>query len=89
MQATLLIEGIDAADVDFPLGLPLQARQSDTIPLDLTVSFTNVPRLANALASGGALSYRLEGTVGIDAGRFGQPSFGPMALLTGDLPPRF
>jgi hypothetical protein len=40
-------------------------------------------------ASGGGLDYRLEGTVGIDAGRFGQPTFGPMTLLRGDLRARF
>ncbi len=92
VQATLLLEDVEAADADFPLGLPLQARQSETIPLDLTVSFSNMPRLASAIrqaASGGGLRYRLEGTVGVDAGRFGQPSFGPMTLLSGDLRARF
>jgi hypothetical protein len=61
-------------------------------PFDLTVSFANVPRLASVIrqaASGGGLSYRLEGTVGIDAGRFGQPTFGPMTLVTGDVRARF
>jgi hypothetical protein len=92
VQATLLLDDVEAADADFPLGLPLQARQSETIPFDLTVSFANVPRLASVLrraASGGALGYRLEGTVSVDAGRFGQPSFGPMTILTGDLRPQF
>jgi hypothetical protein len=92
VQATLLLEGAEAADADFPLGLPLQSRQSATIPLDVTVSFANVPRLANVIrqaASGGGLDYRLEGTVGIDAGRFGQPTFGPMTILSGDLRARF
>ena len=92
VQATLLLEDAEAADADFPLGLPLQARQSETIPLDLTISFANVPRLANVIrqaASGGGLDYRLEGTVGIDAGRFGQPTFGPMTILAGDLRARF
>lgn len=88
VQATLLLEDVEAADADCPLGLPLQARQSETIPLDLTVSFSNMSRLASAMrqaASGGGLRYRLEGTVGVDAGRFGRPSFGPMTLLSGDL----
>jgi hypothetical protein len=92
VQATLLLEGAEAADADFPLGLPLQPRQSETIPLDVTVSFANVPRLANVIrqaASGGGMDYRLEGTVGIDAGRFGQPTFGPMTILSGDLRARF
>lgn len=92
VQATLLLADIEAADAEFPLGLPLQPRQTETIPFDLTVSFANVPRLANVIrqaASGGSLSYRLEGTVGIDAGRLGQPTFGPLTLLTGDLRARF
>ena len=92
VQATLLLDDVEAADADFPLGLPLQPRQTETIPFDLTVSFANVPRLANVLrqaASGGGLRYRLEGTVGVDAGRFGQPTFGPLTLISGDLRARF
>jgi LEA14-like dessication related protein len=92
VQATLLLDGVEAADADFPLGLPLQPQQTETIPFDLTVSFANVPRLANVIrqaASGGGLSYRLEGTVGVDAGRFGQPTFGPLTLVSGDLRARF
>jgi hypothetical protein len=92
VQATLLLDGVEAADADFPLGLPLQAQQTETIPFDLTVSFANVPRLANVIrqaATGGGLSYRLEGTVGVDAGRFGQPTFGPLTLVSGDLRARF
>jgi hypothetical protein len=92
VEATLLLDDVDAADADFPLGLPLLPRQTETIPFDLTVSFANVPRLANLIrqaASGGGLGYRLEGTVGVDAGRFGQPMFGPLTLLSGDLRARF
>ena len=92
VQATLLLDGVEAADADFPLGLPLQPQQTETIPFDLTVNFANVPRLANVIrqaASGGGLSYRLEGTVGVDAGRFGQPTFGPLTLVSGDLRARF
>lgn len=92
VQATLLLDDMEAADADFPLGLPLQPRQTETIPFDLTVSFANVPRLANVIrqaASGGGLSYRLEGTIGVDAGRFGQPTFGPLTLVRGDLRARF
>ena len=88
VQATLLLDDVEAADAEFPLGLPLRPRQTETIPFDLTVSFTNVPRLANVIrqaASGGGLTYRLEGTIGVDAGRFGQPTFGPLMLVSGDL----
>jgi hypothetical protein len=34
---------------------------------------------------GQAVNYRLEGILGIEAGRLGQPTFGPMTLLTGTL----
>ena len=92
VRATLLLDDVEAADADFPLGLPLQPRQTETIPFDLSVSFANVPRLATVIrqaASGGGLSYRLEGTIGVDAGRFGQPTFGPLELVSGELRPRF
>ena len=92
VTATLFLDDVEAADADFPLGLPLQARQTETIPLDLTISFANIPRLATVVrtaASGGGLGYRMEGTIGIDAGQFGQPTFGPMTLITGELRPRF
>ena len=92
VRATLLLDDVEAADADFPLGLPLQPRQTETIPFDLSVSFANVPRLAAVIrqaASGGGLSYRLEGTIGVDAGGFGQPTFGPLELVSGELRPRF
>ena len=31
-----------------------------------------------------AVGYRLEGTIGVGAGRLGQPVFGPMTLLRGE-----
>jgi hypothetical protein len=92
VRATLLLDDEEAADADFPLGLPLQPLQTETVPFDLTVSFANLPRLANVIrqaASGGGLRFRLEGTIGVDAGRFGQPTFGPLTLLSGDLRARF
>jgi hypothetical protein len=33
------------------------------------------------------LAYRLEGTIGVDAGRLGQPVFGPLRLLQGEITP--
>jgi LEA14-like dessication related protein len=88
VDATLFLEDTQAAETSFPLGLPLQALATETIPLDISISFADIPRLAGALrqaARGQAVNYRLEGTVGIDAGRIGQPTFGPMTLLTGTL----
>jgi late embryogenesis abundant protein len=90
LDAKLFLEDAEAADTSFPLGLPLQARGTETIPLDISISFADIPRLAGVIrqaARGQALNFRLEGIVGIDAGRLGQPTFGPMTLLTGTLAP--
>jgi hypothetical protein len=88
VNATLDLEGSRATDGDFPLGLPLSARQESIVPLDLSVSFADLPGLGAALrklAVGGRVSYELNGTVGVDAGRLGTPSFGPMLLTSGEM----
>lgn len=88
LDTTLLLEGQQAASGSFPLGLPLGAQQQSVIPVDLTVSFTKVPALANVLrhaASGSGVTYQLDGTVGVEAGRLGRPTFGPMLLVRGTL----
>ena len=79
LAATLHVEGQRAATGDFPLGLPLTANQTSVIPLDLSISFTDVPGLAGAIrqaATGQPIGYELNATVGIDAGRFGQQPSG-------------
>jgi hypothetical protein len=88
VNATLSLEGSRAATGDFPLGLPLTARGETVIPLDLSISFADIPGLAGALrqvAVGGNVGYELEGTVGVDAGRLGTPTFGPMLLTRGEM----
>jgi hypothetical protein len=88
LQTTLRLEGSRAATGDFPLGLPLSAGQTTVVPVDLSISFADIPGLAGAIrqaTAGLPLAYELEGTVGVDAGRFGQPTFGPMRLVTGEL----
>lgn len=88
LSTTLLLEGSRAATGDFPLGLPLQAGQTTTVPIDLSLSFSDLPGLANVVrrvTSGGTVAYQLDGTVGVDAGRLGQPTFGPMRLTTGEI----
>jgi LEA14-like dessication related protein len=90
VDATLFLEDAQAAETSFPLGLPLPARGTETIPLDITISFADLPRLAGVIRQatrGQAVNYRLEGVLGVDAGRLGQPTFGPMTLLTGTLAP--
>lgn len=88
VNATLQLDGARAADGDFPLGLPLAARQESVVPLDLSISFADLPGLARALralAVGGRVGYELNGTVGVDAGRLGTPTFGPMLLTRGEM----
>ena len=77
-----------AATLDLPLGLPLAARQQTEIPIDLSVSFSDLPELADIARhaiSGSTVPYRLEGTIGVDAGSLGRPTFGPLTLLTGEM----
>ena len=88
LDTTLLLEGQHAATGNFPLGLPLGAGQESVVPIDLTISFTDIPNLANVVrraASNQPLGYQLDGTVGVEAGRFGQPTFGPMLLVRGEI----
>ena len=88
LAGTLYLEDSRAADADFPLGLPLTANGDQVIPLDLRVSFADIPGLATAIRnaiSGRPLAYRLNGTIGVEAGRFGTPTFGPMNLLSGEI----
>ena len=90
LKGTLYLDDARAADVDFPIGLPLVAGGDTTVPIDLTVSLANLPGLADSIrraVNRQTLAYRLEGTIGVDAGRLGQPVFGPMTLLRGDVRP--
>jgi hypothetical protein len=88
LSGTLFLEGARGATADFPLGLPLEAGEETEVPLDLTVNFSDLPalaRIARDRAPAQPVEYRLDGTVGVDAGRLGQPVFGPMTLLSGEL----
>ena len=88
LRGTLHIENSRAADVDFPLGLPLRSGEATSVPIDLSVSFPDLPGLANVVrraAGREPLAYHLEGTIGVDAGQLGQPTFGPMTLVRGEM----
>lgn len=88
VEGDLLLEGARAAAVDLPLGLPLRAHQDTVVPIDLAVSFADVPGLADAavrLLTERTVEYRLDGRFGVDAGAFGRPTFGPTTLLRGEL----
>jgi len=93
LKGSLFLQDSQAADVDFPMGLPLAAGGDTIVPIDLSVSFSNLPGLADSIRRAinrQPIPYRLDGTIGVDAGRLGQPVFGPMTLLRGDVrPPGF
>jgi hypothetical protein len=91
LETTLLLDGTRAATGDFPLGLPLRAGEESVIPLDLSISFSDMPGLSSVVRNaigGQRVDYLLEGTIGIDAGALGQPTFGPLTLLRGELSAR-
>ncbi len=88
LDGTLFLEGTRAAAAAFPLGLPLGAGQQSAVPIELSISFADLPALADVVrraARREPVAYRLDGTVGVDAGQLGQPVFGPTTLMSGDL----
>lgn len=88
LTGDLFLEGTRAAEVNLPLGLPLQASQDTVVPIDLLISFSDLPGLTDVAArllTRRTVAYRLDGTVGVDAGPFGTPAFGPMTLLQGEM----
>jgi hypothetical protein len=88
LNGTLFLEDARAATADFPLGLPLAAGGEAVIPIDLSIDFADLPQLADVVRRAigrQPMGYRLEGTIGVNAGRLGTPVFGPMTLLTGSL----
>lgn len=88
LDGTIYLDGRRAATAVFPLGLRLAARDRTVVPIDLAIGFADVPALADVVrraARREVVGYRLEGTIGVDAGALGQPTFGPMTLMRGDL----
>ena len=88
LRGTLSLEGTRAADVDFPLGLPLQPGEGTDVPIDITIDFRDLPGLGRTISRAIArqpIAYELEGTIGVSAGALGEPTFGPMTLLRGEI----
>jgi hypothetical protein len=88
VEGDLAIADAGVIDVDFPLGLPLVAFQDTVVPLDVSIGFDDLPalgRIARAAIAGERLDYRLDGTFGVAAGRYGEPRFGPWTLLEGEI----
>ena len=88
LAGSVLLGDEHAAEVDLPLGLPLEAAGDTVIPLNLTLSFADIPDLADRIRealSTGYIDYALRGTLAVDAGPLGQPTFGPRTWLQGDV----
>jgi hypothetical protein len=88
LSGTLHLEGSQAATVNFPFGLPLRANGEEVVPIDISVNFRDLPGLGQAITRAIArqpIEYELEGTIGVSAGQFGEPTFGPMTILRGEL----
>ena len=88
IDGTVFLEDARAASVDFPLGLPLEPRLEQVVPLDITLRLSDLPGLGGVLGravSGSPMAYRLEGRITLDAGALGQPTFGPSTLLRGEV----
>jgi hypothetical protein len=86
LDGTLYLDDARAATSTLPLGLPLAAAAETVIPIDLAISFSELPGLVGVVRSALAhqpITFRLEGIVGVDAGRLGTPRFGPMTLVQG------
>jgi hypothetical protein len=88
LNGNLFLDGQRTADVDLPLGLPMRAAQDTILPIDINVSFADIPNIVTTLRNAltrNTIGYRLDGTFGVDAGAFGTPSFGPQTLFGGDV----
>jgi hypothetical protein len=87
LRGSLFLEGTRSATVDLPLGLPLVAQEEQAVPIDISIDVADLPGLVNVVGravTGQTVGYRLDGTIGVDAGALGTPTFGPMTLVRGD-----
>jgi hypothetical protein len=88
LRGQLFLEDSRATEIDLPLGLPLTAGGTETFPIDLSISFADLPGLADVIRRAigrQPIAYRVDGTIGVDAGRYGQPEFGPLTWLRGEI----
>lgn len=88
LAGNLFIEGQRTANVDLPLGLPLRAGEDTVLPIDINVSFADIPSIVTTIQQAitkSTVAYRLDGTFAVDAGPLGQPSFGPQTLFGGNV----
>ncbi len=87
ITGNLFLANTQAGSVDLPLGLSLQANGETTFPVDVSISFSDIPSLAGTIGralGGSAVPYRLDGRFSVAAGALGSFDFGPQTLLTGN-----
>jgi hypothetical protein len=88
LRGTLFLQESRAATMELPLGLPLAARAESEFPIEVLISFADVPSLSDAIrraVNRSPIDYRLDGTVGVEAGTFGSPVFGPLTFVRGTI----
>jgi hypothetical protein len=88
LDGNLFLEDARAADVSLPLGLPLLAQRDTVVPLDITLALAELPGLAGVarkVLGAGAVAYRLDGAVTVDAGPLGPLSFERATLVRGEV----
>src|SRR4029079_7347110 len=72
LKGTLSLDESRAADADFPLGLPLGANAESEIPIDISISFSDLPGLsgvARRILARQPVGYRLDGENSAQGGR--------------------
>ena len=87
ITGNLFLSNSQAGSVDLPLGLPLPAQGDTTFPVEVSISFSDIPSLAGVLRQaigGSSIPYRLDGRFAVGAGALGSFDFGPQTLLTGN-----
>jgi hypothetical protein len=88
LAGNLFLEGQRTANVDLPIGLPMRAAQDTVLPIDVSISFSDIPGIVSTIQQAltrNTIAYRLDGTFGVDAGPLGQPTFGPQTLFGGNV----
>ena len=88
LRGTLFLDESEAATSEFPLGLPLAAGSSTVVPIELSLSFADLPGLRDVIGRAldrKPIAYHFDGTIGVETGSFGTPVFGPMTFVRGTL----
>lgn len=79
------LDGKDVSRVELPnVALPANGEARQEALLSVPITFANLAEFVR-VARGEAVSYRIDGNFTVDAGLFGQPTFGPYTLSQGTI----